>query len=545
MLIDQLAIYIGLLAIVVLVSATFRRFAAPISLIMVLAGMLCSLVPNFPRIAIHPEMVLNIFLPLLLYQAAAYVSWRDFKKNLRPIFWLSIGHVLFITGLVAVVMHFIIPGLSWPLAFVLGAVISPPDDVAIIAIAEKIHFPRGILTVLTGEGLLNDATALTLFRFSLAAVALNEFSPLHALGTLFAVLIGETLYGLVVGNAMGQLRLRIKEPNLQILISFITPFLAFIIPEKLGGSGVIATVVAGIVIGTRYVEQFQPDVRLAARAVWTTIGFSLQNILFLLVGLDLRFNFDRISAIPTSTILFYSVTVCLVVIVGRFLWVFPTAYLPRFLFPFLNKDRPYPPWQYPFIISWAGMRGGISLAAALAIPYLPSRINGVNPRDLIVFLVFCVIAATLLIQGLTLPWLLKVLGVTAYGEREKYKSHLAELTARLEICKVVIRWLLNYELAVKHDAKLHEEAKLRIKEYKNLKQHLQRRIKHHDKKEHPDHDHELELEESLFLSTKLVEIERSIIAQLWEKNRIDHAVKTTLILQLDHRQKQMETANYT
>jgi monovalent cation/hydrogen antiporter len=539
MLIDQFTIYIGLLAVIVLVSAVFRNSAIPISLLMVFAGMLISLVPGFPDIKLNPGVILNIFLPLLLYQAAAYVSWRDFKKNLRAIFWLSIGHVFFITVLVAVTMHYLIPGLSWPLAFVLGAVISPPDDVAIIAIAEKIHFPRRILTVLTGEGLLNDATALTLFRFALAAVMLNTFSPWHAAGTFFAVLIGETLFGLCVGNAMGQLRMRIPNSTLQILISFITPFIAFIIPEKCGGSGVIATVVAGIVIGTRYVERFQPDVRLAARAVWTTIGFALQNILFLLVGLDLRFNFERISVLPTADILLYTVSVCLVVILGRFVWVFSASYFPRFLFPILHKDSPNPPWQYPFIISWAGMRGGISLAAALAVPYLPSTIDGVNPRDLLVFLVISVIAVTLLFQGLTLPWLLKVLGVTAHGEREKYKSHLAELTARLEITKVVIRWLLNYELAVKHDETLHEEAKLRIKEYKNLKTHLQMRIKHHDKTEHPDHDHELELEESLFLSTQLIEIERSIVSQLWEKNRIDHAIKTKLILQLDHREKQL------
>jgi monovalent cation/hydrogen antiporter len=535
--IDQFTIYIGLIGIIVLVSALFNKSAIPVSLFLVIAGMLMSLIPGFPHININSEIVLNIFLPLLLYQAAAYVSWREFKRNLRPIFWLSIGHVLFITIMVALTMHYIIPGLSWPLAFVLGSVISPPDDVAIIALAEKIHFPRRILTVLTGEGLLNDATALTLFRFSLAAVALNQFSPLHAAGTLLAVLIGETLFGLLVGNAMGQLRMRISDPILQILISFITPFIAFIVPEKLGGSGVISVVVAGIVIGTKYLERFQPDVRLAARAVWSTLGFSLQNMLFLLVGLDLRFIIERISAIPTDKIILYTVSVILVVVLGRFVWIFPATYLPQFLFPILRKDNPLPPWQYPFIISWAGMRGGISLAAALAVPSLPSLIDGVNPRDLLVFLVFSVIAVTLLFQGLTLPWLLKALGITAHGEREKHKSHLVELSARLEIISVVLRWLLNYELAVKHDTKLHEEAKLRIKEYKQLKKHLKARIKKHD--EEDEYDLELESQEALFLSQQLIEIERNVVAQLWEQNRIDHLIKAKLILQLDHREKQL------
>ena len=537
MLIDQFTIYIGLLAIIVIVCASFRTSAIPVPLFLVLTGMLISLIPGFPHIRVHSEIVLDIFLPLLLYQASAYVSWREFKKHMRPIVWLSIGHVVFITILVATTMHYIIPGLSWPLAFVLGSVISPPDDVAIIAIAEKIHFPRRVLTVLTGEGLLNDATALTLFRFSLAAIALNHFSVFQALGTLVCVLTGETIFGLLVGNAMGQLRMRIHDPVLQILISFITPFIAFIVPEKLGGSGVISVVVAGIVIGTRYLERFQPDVRLAARAVWTTLGFSLQNILFLLVGLDLRFNVERISAIPMHTIIFYSVTVIVVVVVGRFLWIFPATYLPRFLFPILSKDNPVPPWQYPFIISWAGMRGGISLAAALAVPILPSFIDGVSPRDLIVFLVVIVIVFTLLVQGITLPSMLKLLGMTEHGEQEKYKSHLLELNARLEIVSNVLRWLLNYELAVKHDIKLHEEAKLRIREYKQLKKHLRARLKKHEDED--EHDLELESQEALFLSQQLIEIERNIVAQLWERNRIDHVIKTKLILQLDHREKQL------
>jgi Na+/H+ antiporter len=537
MITDVFTIYISLLAVIVFVSLVFYRAGVPVSLLLVIAGMFLSLVPHFPPISIHSEVVLNIFLPLLLYQGGAYASWRDFKKNMRPIILLSVGHVLFVTVLIAVIMHYIIPGLSWPLAFVLGAVIAPPDDVAIIAIADKIHFPQSIVTVLKGEGLLNDATALTLFRFSLAALVSHSFHPLQAVNTFALVVVGELLYGIALGHLIGQIRLRVHDSNLQILISLITPFMAFLLPEKLGGSGVIATVTTGVVIGNYYLERMQPEVRLTSRAVWTTLEFTLQNLLFLLVGLELRFIVSRISNIPSASLLLYSTVIILTVVIGRFIWVFAGAYLPQFFMPSLRKVDPYPPWQFPFVISWAGMRGGISLAAALAVPSLTPAIDGVNPRDLLVFLVFCVIAATLLIQGLSLPWLMQTLGITRHGEREKYLEHVTELSARLVICKMVLKWLLKYSKQVEHDQRLSEEVKLRIRECKTFKKQLSDRLHRHGND--PEHDQVLESQEAAFVLLQMIEVERSVIARLWDTSRIGFSIKNKLIQQLDHREKHL------
>ncbi len=280
---DQIELLVLMLSIIVAVGVFFSQSAVPTALILVIVGMLVSIIPHFPEVTINPTIILNIFLPLLLYVTSAESSWRDVRLNLRPIVSLSIGHVLFITGIVAITVHALIPQLGWPLAFVLGAVISPPDDVAIIPIAEKIQMPRQVLTVLKGEALLNDATALTVFRFALAALVTHQFSVMHAVTGFCAVIVGETLYGLFVGHVLGQLRLRIKDPLLQVLTSLMTPFIAYLPAEHLGGSGVLATVVTGLVIGHVYLERFAPDVRLVSRSVWATLGFALQSLLFLLV----------------------------------------------------------------------------------------------------------------------------------------------------------------------------------------------------------------------------------------------------------------------
>jgi NhaP-type Na+/H+ or K+/H+ antiporter len=246
---DQFEIHIWLLGIVVCVGILGKKLSAPTPLLLVIAGMLLSFVPHFPQIKLHEDLVLNFYLPLLVYESTALISWPEVKLNKRPIALLSIGHVIFITVLVAVTAHALIPELSWPLAFVLGAVVSPPDDVAIFAIADKVTLPKRVLTVLMGEGLLNDACALILFRFSLAAVITHEFYPLQAFYQFIAIIVLETIYGYVLGHLIGQLRLRIHDPMLQIIISVLTPFLAYLPAVRLGGSGVLATVVTGLVIG--------------------------------------------------------------------------------------------------------------------------------------------------------------------------------------------------------------------------------------------------------------------------------------------------------
>jgi len=534
---EQIAIYVMLFAVVVAIGQFFNKSIVPLSLWLVMMGMLLSVWPNFPEVTLDSTVVLNIFLPVLIYQISSFSSWKDFKKNARPISLLSVGHVLFITVLMALVFHALLPSLGWPLAFVLGAVVSPPDDVAIISIAEKIRMPERILTILEGEAMFNDATALILFRFALAAIITHEFSAVQAVSAFILVVIGESLYGLVLGFILGELRLRIRDPMLHMIASILTPFLAYFPAEMLGGSGVLATAVTGFVIGHRYSLRFSPDFRLLSRAVWPTLVFAMQSILFLLIGLNLHSILNKISSIPLPDLFLYSTSTVLIVILGRFLWVYgAVAYLPRALFPAIRKRDPYPPWQYSFIVSWAGMRGGISLAAALAVPALPATSQILHPQELIVFLVFCVIVVTLLVQGLTLPWLLKVIGAQQYGLREKHDEHLAELTAKLRMTQAVLRWLCDYKKIVK-STPLMDEVDLYLQEYRFQKKQLSEKIDR-DGKEIVDDD-TTEKRRDSSLVAQIVEIERSELLLMWHAEKINLSVRNKLIAQLDHKSKHL------
>ncbi len=528
--------YIALLGLIVVVGMIFRKFSTPLPLLLVITGLLLSYIPGLPNVQVDSNLILNVFLPLLIFQTSTYSSWRDVKKNLRPIALLSVGHVVFITCVVAITVHYLVPGFSWPLAFILGAIVSPPDDAALVAIAEQIDLPHRIITILKGEGMLNDAAALTIFRFALLATLTHEFSVVTAISSFFFVIIGETIYGLILGHAVGKLSLKIKDPSLQILLSLLTPFLAYLPMQRLGGSGVMATVVTGLVIGHKYIEHFQPEVRIIGHSVWVMLGFVLQSLLFLMVGLDLDTIMRNISFLTLGSLALYSAIIVAVVVVGRFLWVFPATYLPR-LIPSVRKKDPAPPWQYPFIVSWLGMRGGISLAAALSVPFLATIVHERHPRDLIVFLVFSVIMATLILQGLAAPFVIRLLGIHTHVKHEKYQEHLGELSARVDIAKAVLHWLLEYKKLSTGDKRLLEEITFRIREYKALKKQLEQTLQDH----HPTniHNEESELKGAIFLSEKIIEVERSELSRLWHDKKITYTVKNKLMRQLDHRFKHL------
>jgi len=533
---EQIEIFIFLLGIIAIAGVLFRKVSVPTSLLLVIVGMLVSLLPFMPEVHIKSDLVLDIFLPLLIYEMSAETSWRDIKVNLRPILSLSIGHVVFITVLVAVVIHTMIPSLGWPLAFVLGAVVAPPDDVAIMAIAEKANIPARILTILRSEAMLNDATALILFRFALTAYLTHQFSPQSAFGAFLMIVIGETLYGIALGNAMGKIRLTLTDPRQQMILSFLTPFLAYLPAERLGGCGVLATAVTGLVIGNRYYDKFLPEVRLITHSVWTSISFALQSVLFLLVGLNLKYIIDRVdNSIDHQDMALYSLAVIITVIVGRFIWNYPSSYLPRFLFKSIREKDPYPPWQYPFVVSWSGMRGAISLAAAFSIPTLTGTGLGPHSRDLIIFFTFSVICGTLLLQGLTLPWLLKLLGVARYHEAEKVKDELEELKARKKMTQAAIAWLTEYENVVKDDPKLTAMVLLHIEQYRMRKLQLSERSK--SLKAGQEQDEVVELSNTVKLSAKILEVERKELSRLWHNEEISHATRNKLMQQLDHRSK--------
>jgi len=414
-------IFVGLLLAVAVLALLARRLHIPYPIFFVIGGLLIGLIPGLPRVRLDPELVFLFFLPPLLFPAALFTSWRDFRANLRPISLLAIGLVLFTTIVVAwLALYFF--HLPLAVGFVLGAIISPPDAIAATAIAERLSVPRRIVTVLEGESLVNDATALIAYRFAVVAVATGSFSLTRAGGEFVIVGIGGILVGLAVGWLATVFHKRVDDAPIEITVSLLTPFVAYLSAEHLGVSGVLAVVTAGLYLGRRMPELLSFRTRLQAGPVWEMVEFLLNGFVFILIGLQLP---EVLRALSDHTnysfgrLVWYALVISLAVILIRILWVFPASYLPRLLFKRIRDKDPYPSWRHVTIVAWTGMRGVVSLAAALA---LPLTIQGGDPfpyRDLILFLTFIVILATLVVQGLSLPLLIRRLGIKDDGAAAK------------------------------------------------------------------------------------------------------------------------------
>jgi monovalent cation/hydrogen antiporter len=414
-------IFVGLLLAVAVLALLARKLTMPYPILFVLGGLLLSLIPKLPRVRLNPELVFLFFLPPLLYPAALFTSWRDFRSNLRPIGLLAIGLVLFTTVSVAYLAHYF---MDLPLAagFVLGAVISPPDAIAATAIADRLQVPRRIVTILEGESLVNDATALVAYRFAVVAVVSGSFSLGHASIQFFVVGIGGTLVGLAVGWLAEQFHKRVDDAPIEITVSLLTPFVAYLAAERFGLSGVLAVVTAGLYLGMRMPELLSFRTRLRGGPVWDMVEFLLNGFVFILIGLQLPEVLRALSgrSVPIGRLVWYALLISLAVILIRILWVFPATYLPRLIFKRVCRHDPYPPWRHVTIVAWTGMRGVVSLAAALALPLtLRDSATPFPGRNLILFLTFVVILTTLVLQGLSLPPLIRWLGIQDDRSMEK------------------------------------------------------------------------------------------------------------------------------
>lgn len=430
---DVIDLIIGLLIGVAVLSALAKWVQVPTAIVLVIGGALFGLIPGLPPVHLEPDLVFLVFLPPLLYPAALFTSWRDFRANLRPISLLAVGLVLFTTAVIAWLAHAVI----WlPLAagFVLGAIISPPDAVAATAITQRLRVPRRIVTVLEGESLVNDATALVAYRFAVAAMVSGTFSLTGAGLKFLVVASGGIAIGLAIGKVVAWIRQRLDDPPIQVTISLLTPYTAFVSADRLGVSGVLAVVTAGVYLGWRSPEITTARMRLLVRPVWETIGFVLNGFIFILIGLQLPDVLHAVSEYSALQLAGYALLISLAAIVIRVLWVYPAAYLPRWLFRSIRERDPYPAWQHVMVVAWTGMRGVVSLAAALAIPLTVADGSPFPGRDLILFLTFTVIVATLVVQGLTLPTLIRWLGVKDDGaaEAEEREARLKANQAALE-----------------------------------------------------------------------------------------------------------------
>ncbi len=420
-----------LLAVMVIVAVVARRINTAPSILLVIAGIALALVPGVPRITLAPELVLLGILPPLIYSAGVAMSWREFKFNLRPIALLAVGCVVFTACAVAALAYWVL-GMPLGVAFVLGAIVAPPDALAPLAIVRQLGIPRRLLVVLDGEGVANDATALILYRFAVAAVATGLFSLGQASGTFVLIVVGEIAYGIAIGWLSLRLRRWARDPRVEITLSLMTPYAAFLLPAHLGGSGVLATVATGLYVSWNGPLLIPAATRLQGIFFWDLVVYLLEGLVFLVTGLQIRTLLDRSDVFPLYEPILAIVLTVIVIVAARFIWVYPAAYLPRWLSAKVARRDPLPPWQWLFFLAFVGVRGVVSLAAALAIPLTTGSGAPFPNRDLILFITFGIIVITLVGQGLLLPSVVRWLGLGRHAADEHDREQKAELAARAD-----------------------------------------------------------------------------------------------------------------
>jgi CPA1 family monovalent cation:H+ antiporter len=417
---------VGLTALTTLVA---RRLHLPQSILLVLLGAGLAYAPGFPGVTLVPDLVLLLLLPPLLYFSGVGMSWGGFKKNLRPIMLLAVGCVLFTASIVAAATHWLLH-LPWAVGFVLGAVVSPPDAVAPMAIAGRLSVPRRILTILEGEGLVNDATALILFSFAVGAVVTGGVSVVGAAETFATIVVAEIAWGLAIGWGLLHLRTWAKDTEVEMILALLTPFAAFWPPHFLGGSGVLAAVTAGLYTSWNGPRLISPATRLQGFFVWGLAVYLVEGIVFFITGLQSRVVMEGPDAGEWSRMVWAAVITVVVVVLVRFVWVFPATYLPGVCFKRKNTTAPRPPWQETFLLAFTGIRGVVSLVAALSVPEMVGK-HEFPDRDLILFVTFCVILTSLVGQGAALPKVIALLKLDQAGRREAESAKRNEVSARV------------------------------------------------------------------------------------------------------------------
>lgn len=450
----NIATVIVLLTVVTAIAEITDKIRIPYPILLVIAGIGIGLIPGLPKISLEPEIVFLIFLPPILYAAAWNTSWADFKAARRPITLLAIGCVIFTTCAVAWIAQLFIPGLGWTEGFVLGAIISPPDAVAATSATKGLGLPKRVVTILEGESLVNDATGLIAYRYAVAAVMSGTFHFWEAGIEFFVVAVGGITLGLVLGYLFKWVhKITPDNATTDTTLTFLAPFIAYLSAEALEVSGVLAVVAAGLFMSWNSSTVFSQQTRLQATGTWNTAIFMLNGIIFIIIGLELPEVVGAIEESSLLTLIRYGAIVSTTVIVGRLIWVYPGTYIPRLLSRRIREKEPRPSVRLVSVIAWSGMRGVVSLAAALA---LPLTVNGSAPfpnRNLIIFITVCVIFSTLVLQGLTLRPLIHWMHIKP-DEMERH----AEEKARLQLASSIIEFIEeNYSLS------LSEEVLARIK----------------------------------------------------------------------------------
>ncbi|MFL6527660.1 MAG: Na+/H+ antiporter [Chthoniobacterales bacterium] len=426
---------VGLFVVVAVLVLIARKLGLPYPIVLVLAGLALSFVPHLPQVTLKPELVFYFLLPPLIYPAALFTSWRDFRRNIRPILLLSTGLILATTILVAWALHTVVPAIPWAAAFAFGAIVSPTDAVAATAVIRRLGLPHRIEVIVEGESLVNDATGLVALQFAVAALMTGRFSLGVAVGQFAWVALGGIAFGLAIGILMRAIQRRLDDPPVQITFSLLTPFAAYLPAEQLHVSGILAVVAAGIFLGWHSPLILRARYRLQSQAIWEMLVFLLNGFVFISIGLQLPAILRALHGESLRMLIGHALLISAATMLVRVGWVFTATYLPRFFFPPLRRWDPYPDWREVVIGAWSGMRGVISLAAAFALPFALPNGAPFPGRNYILFFTFTVILATLVVQGLTLPLLARAIrvGRDTTPEEEERQARVEANKAALQL----------------------------------------------------------------------------------------------------------------
>lgn len=447
MLQNRLLLVISLLFGIAMLNMLSNKLKISYPIVLVISGLIISLVPGMPNISLDPDLVFLIFLPPLLYSAAWNTSWNNFWKTKRPIFMLAFGLVIFTSATVAMVSHAIIPNFSLAFGFLLGGIISPPDAIAATSVFQGLKVPKRAYTILEGESLINDASSLIVFRFALAAIFTGQFVFVSAAKEFVIVAIMGVAVGLVIANIVYVIhRFFPTTPGIDAAITLISPYIMYLVAEHFHFSGVLAVVSGGLFLTFRSQDIFHSDSRIQIVGLWTSLTFLLNGFVFILIGLQLPSIIQGLGNYSISEAIGYAIVISFVTIIIRIIWVFPGAYIPRWLFKSIRENEPNPGWKQVFLVAWSGMRGVVSLASALAVPLTLSNGQEFPHRNLILFITFVVILFTLVLQGLTLGPIIRFLKLQ---ENEKESEETQALALRLELAEAVLAYIdTNYAAEV-------------------------------------------------------------------------------------------------
>jgi Na+/H+ antiporter len=434
-----LAVFLLLLVFVAMFAGLARRLKVPYPILLVIAGLLVSFLPGMPRVGLDPNLVFLVFLPPLLYSAAWTLSWRGFQRNFVSIAMLAVGLVLFTVVGLAMAAGSLLPGFDWKSAVLLGAVVAATDAIAATSIARRVGLPQSIVHLLEAESLVNDGTGLLALQFGLTILMTGRTpSIVEGVGRLVFLIGGGVFVGLAIGGVIASFEKWVDDGPIEIVISILLPYAAYLISDRVHASGVIAVIACGMYMSRKSPEYMSPQVRLQMTAVWDALTFVLNGIVFVMIGLQLPYVMGQIGGLSRLVLLEYGVGFSVVIIALRMAWVFGETYIAYAGRRWLQKvEVKEPDPRGLFVIGWGGMRGVLSLAAAVSLPYALPGGRMFSQRSMIIYLAFCLIVATLVLQGLTLPWLIRSLGLSASGgindeEQEARRVMLREALVHLD-----------------------------------------------------------------------------------------------------------------